>query len=118
MLMHKTLEQRVMEHSRYDIRWIGRCQYGTSDKIWGYFVYKDPTNPSARSNDIYAFWAPTGKSLHFAKHQHGLYKASRLVKQKKDRKYNEINEAELVSVYPNFWEDLDNKFIFFMLVGD
>ena len=37
---------------------------------------------------------------------------------KKDRKYNEITVEKTLELWPSFYEDLDNRFVFFMLVGD
>ena len=108
----------MLVHPRYDIRWVGHCQYDNSDKIWGWFVYKDPTAPNKTVTKSYAFWARTGKTPSFKSYTYGHWAMDRLVSVKKDRKYTEITVDDLLKLWPSFFEDIDNRFIFFMLVGD
>ena len=107
---------------RYDIKWVGRCTFEGSDKIWGWFIYTDPTesNRSNRSNPRYAytFWARTGKTPSFKKHHYSAYNLKKLTDKKVDRKYSPISQGELVNLWPRFFEDMDNKFIFHLLAND
>lgn len=109
-----------MSHLRYNIKWVGRCQYGTSDKIWGWFYYNDPTSAEspAWNSPAYVFWAERQKPLHVKKHASLFGQMDKLIRQKKDRKYTEIEVKSLLEIWPSFYQDLDNRFIFFMLVGD
>jgi len=105
-------------HHRYEIKWIGRCEFENSDKIWGWFFYNDPTVVNSSSHrHAYVFWARTGKTPNFKCHGYRSWTISKLVKDKKDRKYNEITVEKTVELWPSFYEDLDNRFVFFMLVG-
>jgi len=116
--MHDKQEIRLLVHPRYDIRWVGHCQYDNSDKIWGWFIYNDPTADKKAVTKSYAFWARTGKTPSFKVHTYSTWNMDKLVREKKDRKYNEITVEKLVGLWPSFFEDIDNRFIFFMLVGD
>ena len=107
--------------SRYDIKWIGRCTYETSDKVWGWFFYKDPTQSNSsnlKHNYCYVFYAATGKTPSFKRHQGGNWAMEKLQKQKIDRKYQKITVDELVKLWPNLYDDLNNKFIFHLLAND
>jgi len=108
-----------VSHPRYNIKWVGRCQYGTSDKIWGWFYYIDPTSTELVWNSpAYVFWAGRQKPLHFKKHMPLFGAMEKLTREKKDRKYTEIEVPSLLEIWPSFYQDLDNRFIFYMLVGD
>ena len=106
-------------HSRFEIKWVGRGVFENSDKIWGWFFYNDPTLVTSSSHlYAYAFWARTGKTPSFKRYVYTSWTMSKLVTDKKDRKYNEITVEKTLELWPSFYEDLDNRFVFFMLVGD
>lgn len=107
-----------MNNPRYDIKWAGRCTFDTSDKIWGWFLYNDPTSITTKHPVAYAFWARTGTTANFKKHVYNSWAMDKLVRDKKDRKYTEISTNELLTIWPSFYDDIDNRFIFFLLVGD
>jgi len=108
-----------MVKNRYKIEWVGRCVYDTSDKIWGWFTYNDPTvTDNLNHRYSYVFWASTGKTIQFKKHEYREWSMGDLVCKKKARNYNKIDIVQMLNIWPSFYEDLDNKFIFFMLVGD
>lgn len=108
-----------MTHPRYNIQWVGHCQFDNSDKIWGWFFYNDPTvQQQGTAKTAYAFWSRTGKTPSFKRHAYSSWTTSKLVKEKVDRKYKEINIEKLVEMWPSFYEDIDNRFVFYMLVGD
>lgn len=115
--------------NRYDIKWVGRCQFDNSDKVWGWFVYNDPTAaplPKARNRweeeqqtkYCYVFWGPTGKTLQFKRHEHSRWQIDRLVTQKTERKYVSISVDELNRLWDNLYETLNNKFVFHLLAND
>ena len=107
-----------MTISRYQINWLGRCQYGTEDKIWGWFFYDDTqtVEPKSRINQPkYYFWAHTGKTIQFRRHESWYSKPETAVKAKKAVKYQDTEIEDLIKIWPTFKEDLDRHFIFFML---
>lgn len=120
-----------MAHDRYDIQWIGHCQFLDKDgsdhnKIWGWFIYNDPSAPretpintsrwSGRGpRHAYVFWARTGKTPSFKKHMYSIYDLNALVRSKTDHKYTKIEINDLLNIWPTIYEDLDNKFIFHLL---
>jgi hypothetical protein len=109
-----------MYDNRYDIKWIGHCSFDDSDKIWGWFIYNDPTVTLNSNRPVYAyvFWARTGKTLSFKKHSYSDYTMRKLQKKKEERSYHEINKSQLVQMWPSLYEDLNNKFIFHILAND
>lgn len=110
-----------MTKNRYDIKWVGRCTYEGSDKVWGWFVYNDPTAneiTNRRPEKAYTFWAATGKTPSFKKHPFGEWEMNKLVHKKKDRKYEEISSQNLLSLWPTMYDDFDYKFIFNLLADN
>jgi len=73
----------LLVHPRYDIRWVGHCQYDNSDKIWGWFIYNDPTADKKAVTKSYAFWARTGKTPSFKVHTYSTWYMDKLVREKK-----------------------------------
>jgi hypothetical protein len=106
--------------SRYNIKWIGHCTFDDSDKIWGWFSYNDPTESESLSRDslAYVFWARTGKTLSYKKHTSSYWNMQKLQRKKIDRKYKEIAQDQLLILWPSFFTDLDNTFIFHLLAND
>ena len=109
-----------MDQKRYDIKWMGRCQYGTDDKIWGWFAYNDNQSPEHKdllrnNTKFFYFWAHTGKTIQFKRHEGWYTSPDHAVKAKKSNKYVEMKADDLLEFWPQFYEDLDRYFIFFML---
>ena len=107
-----------MDHKRYEIKWLGRCQYGTDDKVWGWFNYNDTQSTEQTNLRVaprYYFWAHLGKTVQFKRHEGYYAQPDTVVKAKKAAKYQEIPVKDLVEIWPTFYEDLDRHFIFFML---
>lgn len=108
-----------MNISRYEIKWIGRCQYASVDKIWGWFYYNDNQTSQVTSTfsrtPTYTFWAHMNKTINFTRHFTHPSAIDKLVKSKKAVKYTDMDLENLLTVWPNFQEDLDRHFIFFML---
>lgn len=115
-------------NERYDVRWVGRCQFDRSDKIWGWFIYNDPTVApfdmsrtawsAHRPSYAYTFWGPTGKTLQFKKHPYHQWELDKLVRKKKERNYNEISVPNLTSLWDNLFDTINDKFIFHLLADD
>ena len=118
-----TQESNIHLADRFNFQWVARCTYDTSDKIWGWFFYNDPTQSSrierrATPNHCYVFYAATGKTPSFKRHVYGSLNMKKLQRQKIDRKYKQISTKELIDLWPNLYEDLNNKFIFHLLVNE
>ena len=112
-----------MLKDRYIIKWAGRCTYDTSDKIWGWMYYNDPTavqiKPIQNHTYAYVFWAVTGKTISFKKHQNSIWRLDDLRKTKtKKRGYKEIDLAELESLWPDFYTAMNEKFVFNLLADN
>jgi hypothetical protein len=112
-----------MINNRYDVKWVGRCRYDGSDKIWGWFFYIDPTISGSALTQSYAyvFWGPTGKTLSFKRHPYSRWEIDRMVGKKINRKYSQITEKEFISLWngeDNLYEIVNNKFIFHLLAND
>lgn len=105
-----------MTQHRYDLKWIGHFKKNTSDKIWGWFYFNGSgSNTGTKPEFCYVFWARTGKTPSFKKHNHVLRTLRQLEAKKTDGQYQQITEAELLKLWPTFFEDIDKKFIFHLL---
>lgn len=104
-----------MSQNRFNLHWI--CYYEPEKKIWGWF-----TNPSSDSQpdrrrqwglkDCYCFWAVCGKTISMNKHVMLPHNMDKLQDKKLANKYQAISEAELLTMWPSFYEDLHNRFVF------
>ena len=112
------MEKNILsQKNRYLIRWVGRCQYDTHDKIWGWFFYfQEGYKTSNITQPIcYTFWARTGKSPSFKKHDFSKWTMNRLVDQKVSRSYESINIETLEQIWPSFYNDIETRFMFYIL---
>jgi len=92
--------------------WIGHCQEGTSDKVWGLIRLTDST----WNNDYVAFWGRRGRALQTKIHRDiGQWEADKLCHKKEDRGYQTINPAKLDQVYPEFENDLQSTAVWALL---
>lgn len=114
-------------NDRYVFQWAGRCQFQSeterSDKVWGWFYYKDPTASKSFTSTsdypfAYVFWGPTGKTLKFKKHINSTYDLNGMTRKKIVHKYEQIGFANLVSLWEDLHETVNNKFIFHLLAND
>lgn len=119
-----------MLSKQYAIQWVGRCQYDTSDKLWGWFYYvptndEKPKDLNPRGNFLrsleycYVFWGATGKTLRFKRHPNLPYQMASLVRSKVDHKYNQITVSEFEQFWSNdIYDTINNKFVFHLLADD
>ena len=115
-------------HQRYSIQWAGHCMHENgdvkSDKVWGWFYYKDLTmldtnDPLVRRLTAYAFWGASGKSLSFKSHGRiPAWKMSNLVVKKNNRGYKEITISQLESMWESLYSTMDVKFVQYILAAD
>jgi predicted DNA-binding WGR domain protein len=99
--------------------YIGHCQEGTSDKVWGLIRLtgtEDHLQYGYRTNDFIAFWGRRGKKLQTKIH-HSIdsYDAQKLCDKKESGGYKEVNPAYLGEVYPEFEQDLEKTAVWAML---
>lgn len=107
----------LSKKDRYLIKWVGRCQYDTHDKIWGWFKYfQFGYNTITDIQPVcYTFWARTGKAINFKTHQFDSWRMARLVNQKTSKSYKKISESELEAIWPSFYDDIELRFVFHVL---
>lgn len=108
-----------MSHDRYIIQWVGYCEF--ENKIWGHFVYKDPSQglePKYIMKTTYAFWAKINKTPSFKRHIFSKWDMDRMVKKKISNRYVPISTEELEKMWSNFYNDLDSRFIFHLLADN
>ena len=100
--------------------WIGHCQEGTSDKVWGMICLTgnnhEASNYPWTGHDYVAFWGRRGKKLQTKIYKtHNYYEINKLCDKKIDRGYNTINVARLDEVYPEFEQDLEQTTVWALL---
>lgn len=102
---------------RYAFQWLGRCQYNSHDKFWGWFYYNPTMSSYSRivPTACYAFWGNKGHIAHVKKHTANKWQMSYLVNKKKSNKYKRISVEEFELIWPTCWTDLEPHFIFYML---
>ena len=102
-----------------NFKFIGWCQDGNSDKVWG-VIYLEPLPDRGFSFNDYTyvktvtFWGRRGKKLQT---KIGLddWEMLRNIEAKKNKGYVEIQPDKLQSVYPEFEKDLETTAIWAML---
>ena len=96
-------------------KFIGWCNEDNHDKIWGYFVKpRVSTDIDYFSPPCYAFYGKRGKKLTFKKYT--VWDAENLVDQKEYKKhYHRVDEAELMRIWPTFYEELESDLCFAIL---
>lgn len=67
---------------------------------------------------FWVWWASTGKTITVKKHVYNAYSIQRLVNQKLSNKYQEIDEAYLLELWPNYYNDLDCSMLFEVMKND
>lgn len=92
---------------RFDIYWVGHCDH--DNKVWGCF--RDP-DPDSKIRTSYCFWAVIGKTISFTKFAHwDTSNIDRIKNRKIKNKYTQIDLVTLLAMWPNFMQDIENKFI-------
>jgi hypothetical protein len=86
--------------------WIGWCQEGTSDKVWGFCS-------TGGTSQCYAFWGRRGKALSFKKTT--IWDADTLSEKKEDSGYCPVTESQLREVWTTFDNDLQSRLCFAIL---
>lgn len=106
-----------MEDRKFELRWIGYCE--ANNKVWGWLV--DPKSPGANNKyaakECYCFWSVVGKTISMNKHHYRTWEMEALEKKKVGNKYLQITEEQLMEMWPTFWGDFHNRFVFATLAG-
>ena len=88
--------------------WIGWCQEGTSDKVWGF-------SSTGGTSQCYVFWGRRGKALSFKKTT--KWDADDLSEKKQDKGYEPVSEDKLRQVWTTFDDDLQSRLCFAILAN-
>lgn len=95
-----------------EFNWIGwKCE-GNSDKVWGTFY---PVSSDGRRT-YYSFWGRRGKSVSFKQGLSG-WEADTKQREKEREGYREMNQAEMLKIWPDFEEKLSKRFCFCLLAN-
>ena len=96
-----------------DYKFIGWCQEGTSDKVWGVIKLRDG---NSWDNDSYCtFWGRRGRALQTKVSVESEWDIEKLISNKSHKGYTEIDTDKLNEVYPEFEEDLEKTAMWAML---
>lgn len=102
-------------------KFIGWCREGTHDKVWGVIFPFDPASvrpdwEGCTHQDCITFWGRRGSKLQ-TKTVCDDYKLQSLVRSKRNKGYQEVQEDRLTEVYPEFREDLEKTTVWALLTG-
>jgi hypothetical protein len=90
---------------RYE--YIGWCQEGTSDKVWGAICLQEPTTSYRGDGKYVTFWGRRGKKLQTKMVEGDKWDVHKLFVKKLDKGYKEVDKQKLDEVYPDFESDLE-----------
>lgn len=92
-----------MSKESLDFLFIGWCNEGTSDKIWG-------SVRMTNTGSLYTFWfAREGKAIKFKRHD-SRWEVDELIRSKR-KKYHSIDLPKAEQVVDNFIERLETRFL-------
>lgn len=103
-------------HNKFDIRWAGH--YAPGNKVWGWFVDTEKAAAAQAANrywnnrESYCFWAVVGKTISLNKHTGGVWSVEQLEKKKLANQYQQITTEQLLDMWPDFYQDMHNRYIF------
>ena len=101
----------MMIDSRFRISWIGYCEY--NNKLWACFTDAKQETPLFTAATRYCIWGMIGKKLSINSHA-SVYNHPTVYdikRRKMENGYVEINIDTLIAMWPNFFEELNRKFI-------
>lgn len=92
-----------------DYRFIGWCNDGKHDKVWGYI---ELNAKSGTYGDYVVFWGRRGRALQTKIHRDTSYWTMYKLSESKERKgYVSVDSNKLAEVYPEFEHDLEQTAI-------
>ena len=87
------------------------------DKVWGYFrLSATEKYLNFHGETVYVFWGARGKSISIKQHEIGE-KLYSLQRSKTSKDYKKISEEEFLKIFPNFYQQIDEKLTFAILAG-
>ncbi len=93
-----------------EFRFIGWCHNkdskGEHDKIWASFELND---------SYYACWGARGKTVNFKRHT-CCYDLDE-VQRSKEKKYDRVGEAELLKIWPDFYQSVEMRLVFCVMAN-
>ena len=98
-----------------DYRFIGWCNSGGHDKVWGVISLEEGKLPGG-GGKVLIFWGRRGAKLQ-TKVDYDGNKLSRLIDTKCGRGYKEIDRSKLNTVYPGFQDDLEKTAVWSVLLN-
>lgn len=92
---------------KFSIVWVGYCE--SQGKIWGWFSHTD----SDFNQQFYCFWSHMRKTICFKAYNNYVSKSTfNVIKDTKIKNgYSEIKVSELVSLWPQFFNDMESNFL-------
>ena len=90
--------------------WIGWCKEDNHDKVWGIIELQETGDPASfyyKTYNYVTFWGRRGAKLQTKHWIGGSYDVSEMVRKKKNKGYQWIDNSKLDEVYPEFQQDLE-----------
>jgi predicted DNA-binding WGR domain protein len=94
-----------------DYKFIGWNNRDGADKVWGAIYMEDRTNIRPK---VLIFWGRRGKKLQTKMDQEG-WDLDKLIREKTQKGYNQIDNRHLKTVYPEFQNDLEKTTMWALL---
>jgi predicted DNA-binding WGR domain protein len=94
-----------------DYKFIGWNTTDGADKVWGAIYMEDRTNIRPK---VLIFWGRRGKKLQ-TKIDHEGWDLDKLIREKTQKGYNQIDNRHLKTVYPEFQNDLEKTTMWALL---
>jgi hypothetical protein len=90
---------------KVDFKFIGWNCHDNHDKVWGFFTVDESVT---YRQPCYIFWGKRGGSMRFKKDVIGsaIYG---LESSKMKKGYDRISEAQLLKIWPDFYDDLEAR---------
>ena len=99
--------------SEVNFKYILHCKEDNHDKVWGVFSYNAPLLPG---ETVYIFWGRRGKQMSFKKTTLD-YDVHKTMESKLKKGYREITEPTLLKGWPDFYDTLDMRLVFWTLAN-
>ena len=94
-----------------DYKFIGWNTTDGADKVWGAIYMEDRTNIRPK---VLIFWGRRGKKLQTKIDQEG-WDLDKLIREKSEKGYKQIDNRHLKTVYPEFQNDLEKTTMWALL---
>jgi len=95
---------------KLEIEWLGYCNKGYSDKVWGACSVSDP-NDHDIDVQYYYFWGKRGKSFTLKRDTYDAMDLHERITAKEDQGYWLVPEPEFLDMHPNLIEHLEQTIV-------